>query len=149
MQVLDLAKIEADELTLERKEFKLATVVDDVRLFSILATKNRVEFIEDLGEWYDGPLFGDLLRLRQSVSNGISNAIKFSVSYILIRLATPFADIPRHLAEGGLGRLPRSTRVRDGRSSDHLLRHRGYRVRNRPCRASQPLSTFPVSSESG
>ncbi|ORY88979.1 hypothetical protein BCR35DRAFT_350494 [Leucosporidium creatinivorum] len=76
--VLDLAKIEADELTLERKEFKIAAVVDDVRLFSILATKNRVEFVEDLGEWYEGPLFGDLLRLRQSVSNGISNAIKFS-----------------------------------------------------------------------
>ena len=77
--VLDIARIEAGELTLEEKDFSVSQVIDEavgLRNDEALA-KGLVlsrEIAPELPDW----LCGDALRLRQILLNYLSNAIKFS-----------------------------------------------------------------------
>ncbi|GAA5913019.1 hypothetical protein JCM5296_003865 [Sporobolomyces johnsonii] len=76
--VLDVRKVETGELRLESAPFSLSEAVADARLFSVAAQKKGIAFVEDIGEYYDGPLLGDRLRLRQVLANALSNAVKFT-----------------------------------------------------------------------
>jgi len=77
--ILDLSKVEAGRLELESTAFFPARVLDDVRaLFEEEATRKglvlRACWHGDEGNGYRG----DALRLRQMLSNLVSNAIKFT-----------------------------------------------------------------------
>ncbi|GAA5859356.1 hypothetical protein JCM1840_004577 [Sporobolomyces johnsonii] len=76
--VLDVRKVETGELRLESAPFSLSEAVADARLFSVAAQKKGIAFVEDIGEYYEGPLLGDRLRLRQVLANALSNAVKFT-----------------------------------------------------------------------
>lgn len=76
--VLDLGKVEAGQLDIERYPFFLNEVVGDANLFSVIASKKGISFKSEVGELYDGILIGDKLRLRQVIANGLSNAITFT-----------------------------------------------------------------------
>ncbi|KAM0753703.1 hypothetical protein T439DRAFT_322591 [Meredithblackwellia eburnea MCA 4105] len=77
--ILDLGKIEANELKLERAPITLSDIIKDARLFSFNAQKVKVTFHEDIDpNLYHGPLIGDRLRLQQVLGNGLSNALKFT-----------------------------------------------------------------------
>lgn len=73
-----MGKVEAGKLAVERCPFRLAEVVADAALFSVIAHQKGVEFVEDIGSFYPGVLSGDRLRLRQVLANGLSNAVKFT-----------------------------------------------------------------------
>lgn len=73
-----MGKVEAGKLAVERCPFRLAEVVADAALFSVIAQQKGVEFVEDVGSFYPGILSGDRLRLRQVLANGLSNAVKFT-----------------------------------------------------------------------
>ncbi|MBV8846437.1 MAG: response regulator [Bryobacterales bacterium] len=77
--ILDLSKIEAGKLSLERVPFSLRTVVDDcVKAQFARAREKRLGLkFEDLGGAGECVL-GDPLRLRQIVTNLVSNALKFT-----------------------------------------------------------------------
>ena len=77
--ILDFSKIEAGKLDIERTDFSLQEVLDDLAdLFGERCTTAGLEFIVD--RYPDVPeyLIGDPLRLRQVLINLIGNAIKFT-----------------------------------------------------------------------
>ncbi|HJP71466.1 MAG TPA: ATP-binding protein, partial [Candidatus Limnocylindria bacterium] len=74
--VLDLTKIEAGRIQLERETFDLGTaLVESVEGLRPLADRKRIEMIVDQEA---GSIVADRGRLRQIVYNLLSNAIKFT-----------------------------------------------------------------------
>jgi PAS domain S-box-containing protein len=76
--ILDLAKIEAGEMKMDRRPMELDKVVLDVIHTSEVLVKEKpvaLEFVQES----DVPLvFADALRLRQITTNLVSNAVKFT-----------------------------------------------------------------------
>ena len=76
--ILDLAKIDAGHLELERLPVRLETVVDNV--VAIIAAEARAKslrLITDVAP-IDVPLLGDPTRLQQALLNYATNAVKFT-----------------------------------------------------------------------
>jgi signal transduction histidine kinase/DNA-binding NarL/FixJ family response regulator len=78
-EILDLSKIEAEKLELERKEINLFELLADIESFSLaLAQDDGLQF----KVLYQYPLpvifVGDLVRVRQVLYNLCSNAVKFT-----------------------------------------------------------------------
>ncbi len=77
--VLDLAKIEAGKLTLERIEFDRDELFENVAgLFAPSAQARGVDLLLDLDASLPARLVGDPVRLRQVVANLVGNAVKFT-----------------------------------------------------------------------
>jgi len=77
--VLDLTKIEAGELILERTKFRLQEVLHATcDLMAINAKSKGIDFHVDLADDIPDALEGDATRLSQILSNLLSNAIKFT-----------------------------------------------------------------------
>lgn len=77
-EVLDLAKIEAGALTIEQKPFDLQEVVHSVTAIWSAAASARNLTLSGSVEGAMPRLVGDPLRLRQVLSNLISNGLKFT-----------------------------------------------------------------------
>ncbi|OIQ82550.1 aerobic respiration control sensor protein ArcB [mine drainage metagenome] len=77
--ILDHAKIEAGKVELVDDPFDFARCMADLALlFEPLARKREVAFSVDVDAALPAVLRGDELRLRQIITNLVSNAIKFS-----------------------------------------------------------------------
>jgi signal transduction histidine kinase len=78
--ILDISKIEAERLSLDNVEFKLATVLESLTtLVGPAATEKGLKLSIDIAADLAGlPLKGDPLRLGQILLNLTSNAIKFT-----------------------------------------------------------------------
>lgn len=77
--MLDLSRIESGRLELESLPFVLrGTLADTVNALSLDAYKKGLELTCEVERDVPDQLLGDALRLRQVVSNLISNAIKFT-----------------------------------------------------------------------
>ncbi len=77
--VLDLSKIEAGKVTLERARFSLRDVVHGVlRTVAVQAHANGVELIADVAADVPDEHIGDAARLRQVLLNLVGNAVKFT-----------------------------------------------------------------------
>lgn len=74
----DMGKVEAGKFEIDREAFLVRDALSDSSLFSLPARAKGVEFIEDFQHFYDGPLLGDRIRLRQVLANLLSNAVKFT-----------------------------------------------------------------------
>ncbi|HJW23669.1 MAG TPA: response regulator [Rhodocyclaceae bacterium] len=77
--ILDFSKIEAGRLELEKINFNLREVVEDVgAMFSAQAEANRVDLVVFVPHDLPVALRGDPVRLRQVLTNLVGNAIKFT-----------------------------------------------------------------------
>jgi signal transduction histidine kinase/cytochrome b561/FixJ family two-component response regulator len=77
--ILDLSKIEAGKLDLEDGEFDLEQLVMTTHAgFVALAEKKGVDLALEIGVDASGAYRGDSVRLRQILSNLVSNALKFT-----------------------------------------------------------------------
>jgi two-component system sensor histidine kinase/response regulator len=77
--VLDISKVEAGKLTMERVPFGLRAVVDDVvRTFMLRADEKRLALSAEVERDVPERVTGDPVRLRQVMLNLVSNAIKFT-----------------------------------------------------------------------
>lgn len=78
--VLDMAKIEADRVSIERRPTTVRAVMDDVvALLAHVAEGAGLALVVDVDDALaDRPLLGDPLRLAQVLINLVGNAIKFS-----------------------------------------------------------------------
>ena len=93
--VLDLAKAEAGQLELQNEPFSLReTIGGAAYLFETVARDKGVDFKVEFTSGGPDRLVGDALRIRQVVSNLISNAVKFTAAgQVAIHAGvTPMAD---------------------------------------------------------
>ncbi len=76
--ILDLAKIEAGKLELEKENFPISSVLDQVH--SLVAHTAHVKGLAVTIDYQDAPtwLLGDSSRLRQAMLNFAGNAVKFT-----------------------------------------------------------------------
>ena len=76
--ILDISKIEAGKLMLERENFTLGAVLDHVQ--SLISETSRAKGLTVRIEHDSVPLWlrGDITRLRQALLNYASNAVKFT-----------------------------------------------------------------------
>lgn len=77
--ILDMAKIESGHLELQNETFSLSECLQPILDMGMVgAGKKQIEFRYDPGEGIPDLVFGDRVRLRQILSNLVSNAIKFT-----------------------------------------------------------------------
>ena len=77
--ILDISKIDADQLILEKHPFRLATLIDDVTsIFSYSIKEKGLTFKVTLDENLPEVIIGDSLRIRQVIINLLGNSIKFT-----------------------------------------------------------------------
>ena len=77
--ILDISRIEADQMTLEEKTFSLSRTVDEcVRILEEQARAKGLRLSHEIAPDIPDLLAGDALRLRQILLNFMGNAIKFS-----------------------------------------------------------------------
>lgn len=78
-EILDLSKLEAGRLSLERAPLRLRTIIDELRhTFSHRADEKGIAFSAHVDEAAPDHLLGDSLRLRQILINLLNNAVKFT-----------------------------------------------------------------------
>ncbi|MGK0296544.1 MAG: two-component system sensor histidine kinase/response regulator [Gammaproteobacteria bacterium] len=83
--ILDLSKIEADQLSLEEIEFNLIdTIEESVEIYALKAAEKSIEIICDIQPDILPLRLGDPTRLRQILLNLISNALKFTEEGVII-----------------------------------------------------------------
>lgn len=77
--ILDLSKIEAGQLELERIEFDFVDVLEEsLEIYALKAAEKNIELCCDIDPALGRYRIGDPSRLRQIVLNLISNALKFT-----------------------------------------------------------------------
>lgn len=86
--ILDFSKIESGKLELNPISFDLREMAEEIILLMATTAKAaKVEFIVDYAENLPNVLIGDEVRIRQILTNLISNAIKFTKNgHILLSL---------------------------------------------------------------
>ncbi|NDV23099.1 response regulator [Desulfovibrio sp. JC022] len=88
--ILDFSKIEAGKLDLERTEFELADVVENLSdLFANNASDKGIELVVSVAPKVPPRLIGDPLRLGQVLINLTNNAIKFTDAGEVVVRANP------------------------------------------------------------
>lgn len=77
--ILDMAKVESGKMNLERLEFNLERVIEQVLAqFSLQACAKGLDLVMDIDPDVPVQLWGDPLRLSQILLNYASNAVKFT-----------------------------------------------------------------------
>jgi signal transduction histidine kinase len=77
--ILDLSKIEAGKMTLEKIAFDVhALMADCIKAHRPKAQENSVELISEVSANVPREIVGDPLRIRQILANLLSNAVKFT-----------------------------------------------------------------------
>ncbi len=90
--ILDISKVEADALELEEIEFSLGELMERIfNTISIKALEGQNELICDIDEGIPDIIIGDPLRLRQILTNLLTNAIKFTTDGV-VKLSVKLSD---------------------------------------------------------
>ncbi|HTR37215.1 MAG TPA: ATP-binding protein [Bryobacteraceae bacterium] len=92
--LLDLSKIEAGKMTLEKVPVDIRTVLDEcIQASRPKAVENSVELRAETASNVPGRISGDPLRIRQIIGNLVSNAVKFTEhGSVVVRLGGEFSD---------------------------------------------------------
>ncbi len=92
--ILDFSKIGAGKLQLEKTDFSLTALLSSIAASaSIPAFDSNIEFILDITAIEHDSVQGDPARLRQIISNLISNAVKFTpAGEIILKASTAEED---------------------------------------------------------
>ena len=110
--ILDLAKIEEGEVTLEQADFDAGSLLNDIAgVYREVCSTRGLLLVTDLAATSGVRLRGDSTRLRQVLSNLLGNSIKFTEAgevRLLVERLSPVVDDPRAwwrftVADTGIG----------------------------------------------
>jgi signal transduction histidine kinase/DNA-binding NarL/FixJ family response regulator/HPt (histidine-containing phosphotransfer) domain-containing protein len=103
--ILDLSRIEAGGFSLEFAAFSPRGLVREiVEEFQASAQSQRLALIHEVGDDVPGALLGDRARIRQIISNLVTNALKFTPSgSITIRVAWRGGKLVADVVDTGEG----------------------------------------------
>ena len=94
--ILDLSKIEAGRVEIEKKEFNLVSTVENVaEMISVRAYKKSLEMPLRISSEVPECVIGDPERLRQILINLLGNAVKFTEEgqvFLDLRIDTDFSE---------------------------------------------------------
>ena len=77
--ILDFSKIEAGKLDIEKTEFRIDSVLNEIRNITAFSVSQKgIDFEIDITKELDFNVVGDSLRLQQVILNITGNAIKFT-----------------------------------------------------------------------
>jgi signal transduction histidine kinase/DNA-binding response OmpR family regulator len=87
--ILDLSKIEAGKMMIEKVPYNIRTVLDDcAKSYQARAAQKKIALHFETEENAPSRVLGDPLRVRQVVANLLSNAIKFTErGWVCVRLS--------------------------------------------------------------
>lgn len=95
--ILDFSKIEAGHLVLEQINFNLRELVEEVgAMFAHAAEDRQIELVCTVPTDFPVALRGDAVRIRQIVTNIISNAIKFTSAGEVVVTVRLLDETDRH-----------------------------------------------------
>lgn len=103
-EILDLSKIEAKAMSLNRKNFPLSKVIEEViNVVKPLANKKSIALKKNIVS--DGEVFADFQKISQILYNLLSNAIKFTPKDGKIVVKTEFTpkDFLIQITDNGIG----------------------------------------------
>jgi len=102
--ILDLSKFDAGQLELERIPFDLATLIEDTANLLSQNAASSVELTCLIDPRFPALVLGDPTRVRQIVSNLLSNALKFTrVGRVDIRLSEYNGKVRIEVCDTGIG----------------------------------------------
>lgn len=102
--ILDLSKFDAGQLELERIPFDLATLIEDTANLLSQNAASSVELTCLIDPRFPALVLGDPTRVRQIVSNLLSNALKFTrVGRVDIRLREYQGKVRIEVCDTGIG----------------------------------------------
>jgi signal transduction histidine kinase/CheY-like chemotaxis protein len=108
--ILDLSKIEAGKMVIEKIPFNIRTVLDDcLKAHQARAAQKRIALHLELDASAPSDITGDPLRVRQIVTNLLSNAIKFTEQgWVCLRLSavngsSGHSDVKIEVSDTGTG----------------------------------------------
>jgi signal transduction histidine kinase len=92
--ILDLSKIEAGKMTLEKLPFDLRVLVADcIKAHEPKAAENSVSLSAEVSPEVPRQIAGDPLRVRQIIANLVSNAVKFTEhGSVVVRVGGEFTQ---------------------------------------------------------
>src|SRR5690606_9136907 len=77
--ILDFAKINAGEISLERKDFELTTTIKKTfNILSLLATEKGISYELNISQGIHNNVIGDFGKLNQVLINLLRNSLKFT-----------------------------------------------------------------------
>ena len=77
--IVDISKLESGKVTLEKLCIDYQFIIDDViQIFKNQAKEKKIKLIKTFPQNYPDQLLGDPTRLRQILTNLVSNALKFT-----------------------------------------------------------------------
>ncbi len=92
--ILDLSKIEAGKLNVEKVDFDLLNLIDQsISVVSGKASEKRIKIVKEIERSTEYKLNGDMIKIRQILINLLSNAVKYtSEGEIRIKVATRISN---------------------------------------------------------
>ena len=77
--ILDFTKIEEGKMNIVEVEYQLSSVINDVsNMIYFKAREKNLDFVTDIDENVPDRLFGDVVRVRQIITNILNNAVKYT-----------------------------------------------------------------------
>ena len=77
--ILDFSKIEAGKTEISEGRYELSSLISDVcNMISFRAKEKGLEFITEVDEKMPDGLYGDKVRVRQIITNLLTNAVKYT-----------------------------------------------------------------------
>ena len=106
--VLDLSKIEAQEMNLSLSPVSLPSLVNStIHMFDGQAQERGIELQSEIAEDVPETVLVDALRLRQILSNLLGNAVKFTESGVVqIRVTAKDRGVSFEVSDTGVGIAP-------------------------------------------
>ncbi len=77
--ILDFSKIESGKMDIVPVEYDISSLINDiVNMIKSRVEKKKLEFITEIDETIPAVLFGDDVRIRQVITNILTNAVKYT-----------------------------------------------------------------------